>query len=241
MLWCYCSRLRPSVSRPCCRPSNILLNAAGDALLSDFGLSRFAADSAEPWVGSRPYVAPEALARASSAAAPVTAKADVWSAGVVVYEALTGSRRGICADDVVCAGSAWSLPELPADVEGAAAFAAVLRLMLTVDPGARPDCRTLLLHPAVAPLRLLADSAAALGDAGAAAAAPASLPTPPTVASLPPFARLVAGSPLRLPPPPHDFVGRRADLERLRACNPSSGSSGGSVVLSGLRGMGGSE
>ena len=237
-----------------CRPSNILLGTTGEALLSDFGLSRFASNGERPWVGSRPYVAPEILLRPSSSAAdvssaaPVTAKADVWSAGVVTYEALTGSRRGVSADDVVSVGPSWSLPELPADVEGAAAFVAVLRLMLTVDPEVRPDCYTLLLHPAVVPLRLMAGSAMELGDAGASTAAPAPAPYPPHVVSgsrvpLPPpspLTGLVAGSPLRLPAPPEGFVGRRADLERLRAFDPS-GRGGGDVVLSGLRGMGGSE
>ena len=177
MLGCRCGTCAPWFFSGLCRPSNILFNAHGDALLADFGLSRFASNGEEPWVGSHPYVAPEALARAPSsaaaaAAAAAAAKADVWSAGVVVYEVLTGSRRGVSADDVVSVGPSWSLPELPADVEGAAVFAAMLRLMLTVDPRARPDCRTLLLHPAVAPLRLMADSAMEIGDEGATPALP---------------------------------------------------------------------
>lgn len=211
----------------------------GDALLSDFGLSRFAVNNAAPWVGSRPYVAPEALHCTSSFAAPVTAKADVWSPGVVIYEALTGSRSGASADDVVRMGPSWSLPGLPESVESVAALAAVLRLMLAVDPGARPDCRSLLLHPAIAPIRLLADSASGVSSSGSAVTPARKRLLPLASASSPPpsLARLVSSSSLRLPPLPNDFVGRRVDMATLRACEPS----GGGVVLTGLRGMGGSE
>ena len=173
-------------------------------------------NSAAPWVGSRAYVAPEAIHCGVKCAsvAPVTFKADVWSAGVVVFEALAGSRRGIRADDALSAGSSWSLPELPADVEGAVAFSLVLRLMLTVDPEARLDCSSLLVHPAMAELRLLADNALGIDDDNDDDGAPTSAASSRSLAAvsttLRPGHRPFAESPKRV-------LGRRTDPDKSRA------------------------
>lgn len=117
-------------------------------MLADFGLAHFLRGDATRWAGSRPYVAPEVLTRAPA----VCGKADIWSAGVLLYEALAGETSGATAGDAVScaeAGLAWAPPSLPARADPSGVFSALLRLMLTVDPERRPDCSTLLQHPLV--------------------------------------------------------------------------------------------
>src|SRR4051794_7406837 len=72
------------------KPANILVTAAGDALLCDFGLARHEA-SAESLTGERgllgtvAYVAPEQIESLS-----VDHRADVYALGCVLFECLTG-------------------------------------------------------------------------------------------------------------------------------------------------------
>jgi tRNA A-37 threonylcarbamoyl transferase component Bud32 len=73
------------------KPENVLLDAAGAARVSDFGLAR-SLDEAElrltrtgAAVGTADYMAPEQFA-----AAPPDARGDIYALGVVIYEMLTG-------------------------------------------------------------------------------------------------------------------------------------------------------
>lgn len=70
-------------------PGNVLVSAMGAVLLTDFGIARVR-DSAktEPGVlrGKAAYLAPEQLLHD----APVDARADIYAAGLTLYEALTG-------------------------------------------------------------------------------------------------------------------------------------------------------
>jgi serine/threonine-protein kinase len=69
------------------KPSNILLDGAGEPLLSDFGLSRWtaAAWAGGPMVGTAEYLDPAVAAGASPSAA-----SDMYSLGIVCYEILAG-------------------------------------------------------------------------------------------------------------------------------------------------------
>ena len=66
------------------KPDNVLLDAAGHAMLTDFGLSK-QADTAVTFVGTPEYIAPEVIK-----SVPHTKAADWWGLGVLLYEFLHG-------------------------------------------------------------------------------------------------------------------------------------------------------
>jgi len=75
------------------KPSNIVFDADGQPLVTDFGLARFLErDSSltgiDTLIGTPRYVAPEVVI---GAAARLTAVADVYGLGAILYELLTGS------------------------------------------------------------------------------------------------------------------------------------------------------
>ena len=71
------------------KPANILLTADGEARLADFGIARIGAvsdmTSTGVVLGTLAYMAPE-----QAAGLPADARSDIWSAGCVFYQMLTG-------------------------------------------------------------------------------------------------------------------------------------------------------
>jgi serine/threonine-protein kinase len=93
MAWQMCRALRHVHERGIVhrdlKPSNILMTAAGDAKLSDFGIAKiFEATQLTATggvVGTAEYLSPE-----QASGKPVTKRSDLYSLGVVLYETLTG-------------------------------------------------------------------------------------------------------------------------------------------------------
>ena len=81
------------------KPANVMLDGAGKIRITDFGLASVAASiqGADVRAGTPAYMAPEQLVGRE-----VTAKSDLYSLGLILYEILTGKR----------AFEAATLPEL---------------------------------------------------------------------------------------------------------------------------------
>jgi serine/threonine protein kinase len=210
-------------------PRNVLIAWDGAVKVSDFGLAR-ALDSgtgAGPVIGKAAYLAPEQVA-----GAPLDRRSDLFSVGVVLWEALTGTRlfqgegtmeifaqirfRDAPAPSAVRTG-------IPADLE------AVTMKLLARDPAARyataeqaldelarcadraPDGRAALV-------RLLASRFPADAAAGSRAAAVGPAP----VAPVGPVARDTASPPrpstldAAVAPPPSRSPAPRIDRRRWR-------------------------
>ena len=80
------------------KPGNILFGEGGIPKLTDFGIARILEDAhgaASTRIGSVPYMAPEHLL------GQATFKSDIFSAGAVLYEMLTGKRAFPGASDYI--------------------------------------------------------------------------------------------------------------------------------------------
>lgn len=145
------------------KPENILLDRAGRAYITDFGLAKDSAGTVltrpgQP-LGSMDYMAPEQIR-----GQPITGAADIYSLGCVVFECLTGrapfgDRDGL---QVLWAHLQDDPPELPAERSDLSTpFRAAWRAALRKEPTERP--RTTVEY-----VRSLAD-AARVSDDGARA------------------------------------------------------------------------
>jgi serine/threonine-protein kinase len=117
-------------------PDNIIVSTSGSAKLIDFGAARATARTPQPtvFVGKYRYAAPERIRRTTE-----DRRSDIYSAGVVLYECLTGARpfegpdaeiiKGVLGDRI-CDPRA-RVPELPAQV------AEVVLKAMARDPDAR--------------------------------------------------------------------------------------------------------
>jgi serine/threonine protein kinase len=138
------------------KPSNVLLDAAGDAVLTDFVLAR-GADSTQlthegQVVGSLHYLAPELIE-----GSPATPAGDIYALGCLLYECLTGAPPFAERGDAELGYA--HLVEPPPDPrsrrpELSAELALALLTALEKDPHARPTTATALarmLHLAGTP------------------------------------------------------------------------------------------
>src|ERR1700686_2416367 len=153
------------------KPANLMLDGTGKIRITDFGLASIAAslEGVDAKAGTPAYMAPEQLEGREA-----TAKSDLYSLGLVLYEILTGKR----------AFNASTLPELIKQRESSAP-ANPSALVRDIDPVVeRVILRCLEKDPAHPPASAL-QVAAALpgGDPLAAALAAGETPSPEMVAA----------------------------------------------------------
>ena len=154
------------------KPANVIVDDAGRVKVTDFGIARAAGESTLTQTGSvfgsAQYMAPE-----QASGTPVTAAADVYSAGIVLYEMLTSSvpftgespvavaMRHV--SDEVPAPSALN-PGVPADLDD------LVRRATSKDPSTRPAAAemadALEARPVAATAPLPAGATQAIGPAG---------------------------------------------------------------------------
>jgi len=132
------------------KPSNILLNGDGRAMVGDFGISRLVDAStitvAGTTLGTVAYMAPEQLEDHQ-----VGPGADVWSLGIVLLECLTGRRVYDGPPGTVVARRLAAPVPLPADLP--VAWRLLLVGMLDHRPEARLDAASVAALLATAPFR----------------------------------------------------------------------------------------
>lgn len=81
------------------KPENVLVTASGEVKLSDFGIVGEAAATAGAPIGTPGFVAPEVLA-----GRPATPRADVFAAGVMLRQLITGLAPGSTAEPAIPGG-----------------------------------------------------------------------------------------------------------------------------------------
>jgi len=124
------------------KPSNVLVRLDGRVVLLDFGLVHESQESSD-WsgggvVGTVAYMAPE-----QAAGAAVTAAADWWSVGAMLYEALTGAYPHEGAPLKVLLDKQKHVPPPPSErVRGVPDdLDRLCRELLSIQPSDRPSAR----------------------------------------------------------------------------------------------------
>mmetsp|Transcript_77418 Transcript_77418/g.208904 ORF Transcript_77418/g.208904 Transcript_77418/m.208904 type:complete len:243 (-) Transcript_77418:122-850(-) len=126
------------------KPSNILVNSKGQCKLTDFGMARelHTFDAGHTWVGTSSYMSPERVGGES-----YSFSADIWSLGVLVFEACTGHSpyEGTAQFEILDRIVDGDPPALPATFSGQAVD--FVHLCTKKVPAERPGTDVLLTHP----------------------------------------------------------------------------------------------
>jgi hypothetical protein len=98
-------------------PRNVLLSWSGEVKLTDFGIAALAGDATSRLIGTPQYMAPE-----QARSEPIDPRADIYSVGLVLREAITGvrPRPGVDRDTILDAARRGELlpwPYRPAPAE----------------------------------------------------------------------------------------------------------------------------
>ena len=144
------------------KPANILLDANGNATVTDFGIALVTSRPARETVGSTAgtphYMSPE-----QSLGEQIDGRSDVYALGVVLYEMLTGTRpfTGRNATEVMAKHISAPIPSVSErEPETPVTLVRLVDRMLAKDPAGRPTAAELVneLTAASAPDALLKPS-----------------------------------------------------------------------------------
>ena len=118
------------------KPSNVMITADGEAVLTDFGIASLEGDPSLTvtgmLIGSPAYMAPE-----RARGGPATPAGDLWSLGCTLYTAVEG--RGPFAKEGPLATLTAVITDEPYPPVRSGALAPALMALLTKDPADRPD------------------------------------------------------------------------------------------------------
>jgi len=178
------------------KPENVLLGDGNTIKVADFGLARAASQASHTRtgmiIGTAAYLAPEQVSRSAS-----DARTDVYAAGVMLYELLTGAQPHTGETPLAVAHKHVSDP-VPAPSSAVPGLPPSLDALVALATSRDPD-----LRPADAGqfLRAITDVRRGM-PIGGAGAAPAGPPPPAALlpAAIPPGAVLPAAPAAALPP-----------------------------------------
>jgi tRNA A-37 threonylcarbamoyl transferase component Bud32 len=123
------------------KPDNILLGAAGEAVVCDFGLARALTDSADLSASNQVVGTPHYFSPEQAKGEPLDGRSDLYALGVTLFRAATGRLPFEGTDWYAVARQHVETPAPDARAVNAAlshAFAAILADLLAKTPEARP-------------------------------------------------------------------------------------------------------
>ena len=130
------------------KPANVMMNAAGDVKIADFGISSQLNDTGafcETFVGTTCYMSPERLSGEA-----YSYSADIWAFGLIMIELAAGTYpypKPNSYFELLGAIMDNPPPKVPSTLGFSNEFTEMISLCLDKTPNLRPNARDLLKHP----------------------------------------------------------------------------------------------